>query len=134
MTKNVGGGTRTTTHINRRVTQSIFRGVDFSAAIGRPLNNYVVIHLHESPAAAAATLFERIRHKFRDWWNRHAKKDVAAQLPPPLYTYTLENPNGAPHVNWVIHIPASLQAEFEAKLPRWVERVQGAVGKLGMSR
>lgn len=127
MTKNVGGKTRCTAHINRRVTQSIFRAFDYATAIGRPLNRYVVIHLNETDAACAATLFERIRHKFRDWLAYHNKR---ADGPPvqPAYVYAFESPGGElPHVNWALHVPEHLLADFTRKLPRWIERAQGSL-------
>lgn len=125
MTKNVGGKARSTQHINRRVTQSIFRAFDYAATIGRPINRYVVIHLDETDAACAATLFERIRHKYRDWLAYHDKHDT---LPSgqPAYIYVFENPEGGqPHVNWGVHVPSHLLADFARKLPRWIEKVQG---------
>lgn len=123
MTKNLGRA-RLTEAINRRTTQSAFRAFDFAASLGRPLNLYVVIHLHEKASASAATLFERIRHKYRDWLSHKAKTMGRLGL-APAYVYVFENPAKNPHVNWVVHIPASLQAEFQRKLPRWVERAQG---------
>lgn len=126
MTKNVGGKARCTNHINRRVTQSIFRAFDFSRSTGRPLNRYIVINLNETDAACAATLFERIRHKFRDWLNYHNRQSGAPVA--PAYVYAFENPEGGrPHVNWAIHVPDHLLADFLRKLPRWIERVQGSL-------
>lgn len=127
MSKNVGRKTRCTQYIGRRVTQSIFRAFDYAAVIGTPINRYVVIHLNETDAACAATLFEAIRHKFRDWLNYHNKR---ATTPPvaPAYIYVFENPEGErPHVNWGVHVPDHLLADFQKKLPRWIERVQGAL-------
>lgn len=116
---------RLTTHINRRVTQSIMRAFDYAKEIDRPLNTYVVIHLRESERQAATTAFKIIRHKFRDWLAYKAKQQRVAI--PPDYIYAFENPDDddVPHVNWALHVPDRLRAEFEAKLARWVEKVQG---------
>lgn len=128
MPKNIGGrGYRPSAHINRRVTQAIFRAFDFATARGTPFNRYVVIHLHERPDAVAATLFEEIRHKFRDWMNYATRNQVSGPA-RPIYAYTLECPDGAAHVNWVIHVPPALLAAFERKLEQWVRKVQGNVG------
>lgn len=117
-----------TPHIKRRVTQSIFRAFDFAAAKGTPLNLYVVINLHESDAACATTIFDRVRHKYRDWLNYRTRNDPAGPL-PPLYVYTVENPSGDHHhVNWALHIPAKHRAAFEQRLPRWIEKTQGVCG------
>ena len=117
---------RQTEHINRRVTQSIFRAFDYASEIGSPLNLYVVINLHETVKISAAAIFEAIRHKYRDWLNYRSKRRPDGVI-PPMYIYAMENPAGDhPHVNWVVHVPADLRAEFEAKLPRWIEKAQGA--------
>lgn len=128
MTKNVGGKARCTLHIGRRVTQSIFRAFDYADAIGTPLNFYVVVHLNETDQACAATLFERIRHKFRDWLNYKGKTSGGDPL-TPSYIYAFENPaNESPHINWGVHVPPGLIGEFHAKLPGWIEKVQGPLG------
>lgn len=126
MTKNAVGKARCTTHINRKVTQSIFRAFDFAAALGQPLNRLIVIHLNETEKAASTTIFEKIRHKYRDWLTYKNKK-TSARI-EPMYVYTFENPrNECPHVNWAVHIPDELIEEFSKKLPGWVEKVQGPI-------
>ena len=122
---------RPTTHINRRVTQSMFRAFDFADAIGQPLNVYVVINLRETAAASAATQFERVRHKFRDWLCRRAKQ--AGMTLPPAYVYAHENPSGRAHVNWALHVPDALRPEFEKKLERWINRVLGGCNRFTYS-
>jgi hypothetical protein len=117
---------RASDHINRRVTQSAFRAFDYAKVAGRPLNTYAVINLRDVAEQAAATAFERIRHKFRDWLGRRTRK--AGQPVPPTYVFAFENPTGHVHVNWAVHIPLHLAAEFQSKLHRWVEKVQGKVG------
>lgn len=127
MTKNVVGGQRRTSHINRRVTQSVLRAFDYAKDTGRPFNRYVVINLRDTPAESPTDLFRRIVHKYRDWLVNKIKKGV---LPKerPIYVYSLENPNGMPHANWVIYVPPALLAEFEKKLPAWVKKAKGDVG------
>lgn len=128
VTKSITQQMRASTHINRRVTQSIFRACDYAQAIGRPLNTYIVIRLHETDAACAATLFKRIRHKFRDWLQYNSK---AAGLPAtsPDYIFAFENPaETQPHVNWAVHVPPILQAQFERKVKQWVKRTHGHLG------
>lgn len=121
-------GYRPTTHINRRVTQSIFRAFDYVKEIGTPLNLYVVINLHESNAASMATIFESIRHKYRDWLNYKGQK-VKEAAAPPTYIYAIENPNDAhPHANWAVYIPQEFESDFRRKLPRWIEKAQGVCG------
>ncbi|MGJ5009397.1 hypothetical protein ACQR05_16630 [Bradyrhizobium oligotrophicum] len=113
---------RRTTDLNPNMVQNIFRAFDFAKAGGAPLNVYAVINLRDLPEQSAATAFERIRHKYRDWLAYHSRK-LGVRL-PPMYVFTFEAP-GVPHVNWVLRVPPRLQAEFFRKLPKWVERVQG---------
>ena len=120
------GGLRPTDHINRRVTQSIFRGFDYATHSGMPLNLYVVINLRDALAASAATVFARVRHKYRDWLTHQRKKGLPVAR--PAYAFSFENPRGMTHVNWVVHVPASLRPDFERKLRRWVTRAQGECG------
>jgi hypothetical protein len=116
---------RETEHINRRVTQSAFRAFDYAKVAGPRLNTYVVINIRDTAERGATTAFEKIRHKFRDWLGRRAK--LAGADVPPIYVFAFENPNGLIHVNWAVHIPEKLATEFSAKLPKWVEKVQGKV-------
>lgn len=119
---------RLSTHINRRTTQSIFRAFDYAKAVGSPLNLYAVINLHETAAKSAATIFECIRHKYRDWLTYATRHSVGGAM-SPAYVFAMENPEGEHmHVNWVVHIPAHLRDEFIQKLARWVEKAQGVCG------
>ena len=121
-------GYRPTAHINRRVTQSIFRAFDYAKAIGTPLNLYVVLNLRENVGKGAATIFADIRHRYRDWLSYISRKqsDVLAR---PAYIYTLENPGDVhPHANWAVHIPVEFQDNFMKKLPLWLARAQGHCG------
>ena len=121
-------GYRPSASIKRRVTQSIFRAVDFAIAQKTPLNLYVVIKFRESAPASSVTIFRRIRHKYRDWLSYHYKKQGKHPF-PPLYLYAHENPDDAqPHVNWMVHIPAELEGKFRLKLPQWIEKSQGECG------
>ena len=118
---------RSTVHINRHQAENICHAFDFAKHIGRPLNTYVVINLHEASAnAAASVIFERIRHKYRDWLKGRVKR-LALDAQPPVYVYAHENPDENPHGNWVVHVPPRLQKEFLLKLRQWVEKAQGGV-------
>jgi hypothetical protein len=116
---------RRTEHINRKVVQNLFRAFDFAKAGGAPLNVTTVINFRDTPELSAATAFEHVRHKFRDWLSHHGKK-LGVRL-PPQYVYTFENV-GHIHANWVLRVRPSLIAEFKTKLPRWLKKVQGTIG------
>lgn len=130
MTKNVGGARdKPSIHINRKVTQSIFDAFRHSYETAMPLNVYAVINLRDSTRACPATVFESVRHKYRDWLTYHRSKRGGGAVPPPAYVYALENPEGSiPQANWALHVPPSLRTEFEKKLPQWVQRAQGTLG------
>lgn len=107
------------------MVQNMLRAFDFALAAGIPLNIYVVINLRDTADLGAATAFERIRHKYRDWLAHHSKK-MAVRI-PPQYVFSFEAP-GNPHVNWVLRVPPRLMAEFQRKLPLWVCKVLGPIG------
>lgn len=119
MTKIQGAGY--TEHLNRHPAENICHGFDFAAYIGHPLNNYITINFDDESSDHSGAIFRAIRHKFRDWLNRRTKQLYGAAL-PPMYVYTHENPNGHAHCNWVVHVPPELQAEFDQKRQRWIER------------
>jgi hypothetical protein len=109
------------THISRKLVQNILRAFDYARARDIPLNLYVVINLIETDAHAAATLFEMVRHKYRDWLN-YRTRNIDGHI-PPMYVFTFEG-NPSPHVNWVLRVPPYLMEEFERKLFKWVSKVQ----------
>jgi hypothetical protein len=112
---------RETRYISRKLVQNILRAFDYARARDMPLNVYVVINLIETDAYAAATLFEMIRHKYRDWL-AYRTREIDGHI-PPMYVFTFEAANN-PHVNWVLRVPPFLLDEFERKLPKWIEKVQ----------
>jgi hypothetical protein len=127
-TSKSGSGYVVSDYIKRRVTQSIFRATDYAIEAGTPMNQYVVINFRETSKASAVTIFADIRHRYRDWlyYIRKTRPDIVGA--EPIYVYTLENPSDNPHANWTLHVPPQLQKEFERKLPRWIEKAQGACG------
>lgn len=118
------GRSRRSEHINRRVTQSIFRGFDYAEHHGRAFNVYAVLNLHETFAASHVTIMERVRHKFRGW-HRRATKKLFGQFVPPFYAYAIENPNNHGHANFAVHIAPPLIEQFIKMLPKWLLKAQG---------
>ena len=113
-------------HISVKMVQNVFRAFDYAKTVGVPLNVTIVLHLHETDAQAASTIFKRIRHKYRDWLIYACKAAGNVRL-PPMYVYSFEAPNN-PHVNWALYVPPALLAEFLQKLPGWATKVQGSLG------
>lgn len=126
MTKTKHRTRRPTTHITRKVVQSIFRAFDFAEVRGSAFNIYVVINLTESERAGAAAQFEVIRHKYRDWLAYLRRKGATGAR--PIYTFSFEAPDGHHHVNWTLHIPPHLLDAFRQRLDKWVQRACGGHG------
>lgn len=86
-----------------------------------------MLNLAEQESGLSGTeIFARVRHKFRDWMNSRFKK-LGFQPAAPAYVYSHENPDGNPHVNWMVHVPEFLLEEFRKKLPKWLGKAQGCV-------
>lgn len=115
-----------TDYLNRHPAENICHAFDFAKYLGRPLNKYLTINFDPASGLYGGTVFQKIRHKFRDWYNRRCKQIYGAAL-PPMYVYSLENPNGQVHANWVVHVPPELQNEFDKKCQRWVSKAQGNI-------
>ena len=122
------GRSRRSEHINRRVTQSIFRGFDYADHHGRAFNLYAVINLHETFSASPVTIMERVRHKFRGW-HRRATKKLFGEHVPAFYAYSIENPNNHAHANFAVHVAPQLVAQFIKLLPKWLLKSQGVCGE-----
>lgn len=114
-----------TDYITRKMTQNIFRSFDYAKASNVAFNKFIVLHLHETDAQSACTIFQKIRHKYRDWLSYHCR--ATGRRIAPMYTYSFEAP-GKPHINWVLNVPPELLEEFLDKLPKWIVRVQGPLG------
>jgi len=114
-----------TGHLNRRPAENIFHGFDFAAYLGHRLNNYVVLNFDADSADRSCAILRAVHRKFRCWLNRRTRQLYGEPL-PPMFVYTHENPDGHAHCNWVVHVPPELQAEFERKCRRWVERAYEA--------
>ncbi len=112
-------------HVGVKLVQNVFRAFDYAKVTGAPLNVIIFLHLHETDAQVASTIFKHIRHKYRDWLI-YACKPSGIRF-APMYVYSFEAPNN-PHVNWALYVPPALLEEFFRKLPGWVTKVQGPLG------
>src|SRR4051794_15179109 len=112
---------RQTRHINRRVTQSIFRAFDYAHWTGRSFNTYVVVNFDPASKTSPVEAFHKIRHKFRDRLS-YASGRLGLGFQTADYVFAFENQAGLVHVNWVLHLPPALFADFEVKLPRWLKK------------
>jgi hypothetical protein len=117
-----GSRYRQSGHLNKRQVSSCCQAALLSEELGRPLNLYVVIDLRHTDVGAesASHVFERVR-------SGHFVRWMARKRPgcPPLFVWTIETAGSSAHINWLVHIPIDLQAEFETKLERWFKRSTG---------
>lgn len=116
---------RKSDHIGVKLVQNVFRAFDYAMTIGVPLNVIVVLHLHETDAQSPASIFRKVRHKYRDWLIDARRASGARSA--PMYVYSFEAHTN-PHVNWALYVPPALQTEFFKKLPGWIAKVQGPLG------
>lgn len=113
-----------TEYISRKAAQNIFRAFDFSKALNIPLNTSVTINLSETDAKSAATIVKGIGQRYRRWMRYRYKLEPCEER-KPRWAQVFENPaNDNPHVHWILHIPEDLYADFQRKLPRWVNAEQ----------
>lgn len=110
--------------IRARQTREIKRAARHAWRAGRDLTRFVVINFplpEEGNELAAQRQFRAIRNMCRSWWDYlRAKKTVNGPLTD---VRTWENKNGILHVNWMVHIPEDLAAEFTIKLDLWIGKV-----------
>ena len=116
------------TFIRVRQAREIKRAARHSWRIGRELTRYVVINFpapDPGDELAPQRAFRAIRIKCASWWDY--KRSSSPELGPLTDVRTWENCNGILHANWMVHVPARLEAEFDRKLSKWIKDVIGDV-------
>ena len=111
--------------IRKRQAQNVLNACNFAHWSGVPLNVYVTILLKDSISQSSTTAFKLIMAKYNPWLAY--KRSTGIVDCPPIYIFTHENPNDNPHVNICFHIPPEIIDDFNLKLPRWIEAVQGEI-------
>lgn len=119
---------RSRSDIDHRQVRNILRAVTFAERQGRPLNLFVTLSLGHSACSVdrASSVFERLRdNHFTKWLRDMAHRKHEPRWLPPLYVWSIENKPGFPNVHWLVHVPATLRADFERKLCVWLTRLAG---------
>lgn len=122
---NKGTFTHKSEWIRKRQAQNVLNACNFAHWSGAPLNAYITILLNDTIAQSSTTAFKLIMAKYNPWLAYRRK--IGLVDCPPIYIFTHENPNDNPHVNICFHIPPVIIDEFNLKLPRWIEDVQGEI-------
>jgi hypothetical protein len=120
-----------TNHLNRRTAENICHAFDFARYLRRPLNTYIVLNFRPDDKIAAGNIFRAIMRRYRYWLKSRTTELFGTPI-APMYVYTFENPNGQPHVNWVVHVPQTLKAELVEKFQGWTERSNTEFGDYDM--
>jgi hypothetical protein len=114
-------------HIDRRQARNLMDAIYYAhtrlVELGRPLNTFVTLNFGHTdcPPEHVSSGFEKLRDNHFVRWLRH-RREV-----PAHYVWAVENSGGDTHVHWVVHIPKSLRAKFDTKLPEWLTRVAGTI-------
>lgn len=114
--------------IRPRQTREIMRAARHAWAIQRDLNHYIVINfpIRDGDELAPQRDFRKIRTKARSWMYHRRRRRI---VDPLTDVRTWEAASGVEHVNWLIHVPDGLHAEFLAMLPIWIEKVFGVLSE-----
>ena len=118
---------RCTHHIDRRQARNFMGAIHYAdthlAELGRPLNTFATVNFDhiDCPSECVSAKFEKLRDNHFVRWLRY---EASA---PAYYVWVVENHGGDTHVHWVVHIPKSLRAAFDTKLPEWLARVAGTI-------
>jgi len=112
------------TVIRSRQTREILRAGRHAWKIERDLNIYVVVNfVHaEGDELRPQRLFRELRRKVQSWMYYKRRTRFVDSITD---VRVWENKDGLLHVNWAIHIPSWLQAEFREKLPGWISKSLG---------
>lgn len=117
---------RPTTCIRAKQAREITRAANHAWRIGQDLTRYIVINFPqpgEGDELLPAHQFREIRRKAWGWWSYKRKHDKALGRFTDLHSW--EDRNDIRHVNWLVHIPRALEAEFSQKLEKWITKVVG---------
>jgi hypothetical protein len=119
---------RPTTHINRKPASNLRQAVRMAEAIGRPLNQVVTLNFAKTECEPQHTssAFERLRDNYYGPWLRRAAVAPGADG-PPAFVWVIENSGGHTHAHWMVHVPPHRQADFAARIGKWMLAVAGEV-------
>lgn len=123
---------KASTAIRSRQTREILRAGRHAWRIERDLNHFIVINFStpDGDEFRPQRLFREVRRKFQSWLYYKRRQ----RFTDPLTDVRVwENVDGLLHVNWAVHVPEWLRAEFLEKLPLWISKALGGLSEGGYS-
>ena len=123
-------------HISNKQGTAYFAAMKYARAQDEPPNLSVTLNLSCTdcpPGEASIVMQEIVSDRFGRWLRYKSRKaEAAGQLGYPLaYTWVMEAKGGDPHAHWCVLVAPELRAEFERKLPKWVQSVAGTIRDAG---
>lgn len=101
-------------HLSSIQGLNILEAARFAFCIGRPLNWFVTVHLHQAGVERPRPFVRAFLKHFGDW---HRKTTGL----PPLYVSVLENPPDVGlHIHMVVHVDPNLKRRFRRVAHDWI--------------
>jgi hypothetical protein len=115
-----------TASIGRRAAENALHAVRFASAVNRPINSlltlsFVALGIHDDQANA---LFRKLQASVARWW-RYQRKDKNRDIGPSVAVYAQANPAGSRHVHVLLHLPASVEADFYVAVAKRLRKLTG---------
>ncbi|TXJ07803.1 MAG: hypothetical protein E6Q29_09655 [Alicycliphilus sp.] len=111
-------------HIRRQQATNIKPAIRLAEKRETPLNHFVTInftHL-ECDEATVSDVFAAIRERFGRWLRGGSAKEKRRAA---AFVWVIENGGGHLAAHWLVHVPDSRRADFEARLLGWVSKETG---------
>jgi hypothetical protein len=119
--------------IRRKPAANLYHAIRIAKAIGLPLNVFVTVNLSElgiPPEEASKRFRFLLSNRFGPWVTR-APRHSQVRTCQSTYVWVLEAAGGVMAVHWVAHVPEERLADFQSRLPDWVESVTGGAPLAG---
>jgi hypothetical protein len=120
---------RLTRYLPHRAAANLSRAITFATERGTPLNHMVTLNYgltHGTEEAMTRAFRRLLKSFFVKWFTRHrVMSDVLDRSAP--YVWVAEGRPGHHGIHWLVHIPPGMFADFDERLPRWLDRTVGPV-------
>jgi hypothetical protein len=115
--------------VGRKPAANLWHAFNFAAEISRPLTLFVTLNFTctACPPERATHQFRQIVETFTRWWRRPSRRSRIGTPGTFAYVWVAENGGGQAGIHWVLHMPDSRRADFEARLAQWLETHAGSV-------
>lgn len=111
--------------ISRKAAYSILHAARTAEQYwNRPLNYMVTINFWQL-GGDEETIFEEFKILREQWfarWSRYKLPNQEKRNGTPTYAYAHEATHGQPHTHWLVHLQDGQEADFHAKLERYLKK------------